>query len=651
MFNVLDYLTDPARCKNKSLLVQLAESHSVVGMKCLDSLNMGLQANMCSVSPHELNVDVLDLADRIASIPGDVRYSAIYWIDHIANGIGNAMELLPRVEMFMRKKLLDWFEILSVVQKVETAILKLPILIDWLDHNGGAVELRTLTEDAWRFVQEFRIPIIASAAHVRWSALPFIPTETELYRTYVGSSDKALPAVLRGTDPHWPAYLQTLEGHTKLVTSVAISRDGSRVLTGSWDGTAKVWNAATGSLIWTLECHTECVRAVAIGNNDEYAVTGSSDGSAKLWDMQTGVLIRILGDLEERHTDAVTSVAISLNRSLVVTGSADTTVKVWDAETGCTTWTFKGHTKEVTSVNIIGDGARIISGSMDGNAIMWDVATGSLELTLSCFYGVECVAISMDYQLAATASRDRKVKVWEVATGSLLRTFEGHSLPIGSIALSGDNSVIAIGYGMDVYHCSISDPRVKLCDMQTGSVVKTLEGHAGCISSIAFSYDGKRLITGSEDRTCKVWDLTTEGSVRSGVYRATNEDAAILETAVMSTDGARIVTASLDTTATIWDMQSGSVLRRVERKPKQLTSVAMNADGTKIVAGSLHRAAEVWDLETGSCATLPVHAMSVAMSSDEPVIAVGGGRNGDVHVFNGDTLSLMWKVQGHFKHD
>ncbi|MCJ1329364.1 hypothetical protein MMC10_006043, partial [Thelotrema lepadinum] len=108
------------------------------------------------------------------------------------------------------------------------------------------------------------------------------------------------------------SLLQTLEGHSDWVNSVAFSHDGQRIVSGSGDKTVKVWDAATGSLLQTLEGHSDSVYSVAFSHDGQKIVSGSYDKTVKVWDAATGSLLQTL----EGHSDAVKSIATSLTNRL-----------------------------------------------------------------------------------------------------------------------------------------------------------------------------------------------------------------------------------------------------------------------------------------------------------------------------------------------
>jgi WD40 repeat protein/class 3 adenylate cyclase len=289
--------------------------------------------------------------------------------------------------------------------------------------------------------------------------------------------------------------LKTLRGHLEPVRSVAFSPDGQRIVTGSWDQTAKVWEAASGRELLTLKGHTSWIRSVAFSPDGHRIVTGSDDQTAKVWEAASGrELLTLKG-----HSAAIYSVAFSPDGQRIVTGSLDQTAKVWEAASGRELLTLKGHNAWVGSVAFSPDGQRIVTGSGDQTAKVWEAASGRELLTLRGHTGsIWSVAFSPDGHRIVTGSSDQTAKVWEAASGRELLTLKGHNAWIGSVAFSPDGQRIVTGGW---------DRTARVWEAASGRELLTLKGHNAWIGSAAFSPDGQRIVTGSEDQTARVWQV------------------------------------------------------------------------------------------------------------------------------------------------
>ena len=176
-------------------------------------------------------------------------------------------------------------------------------------------------------------------------------------------------------EDHWSPGLQTLEGHSDWVWSVAFSHDSQMVASGSSDHTIKLWDAKTGLELQTLKGHLDKVWSVAFSHDSQMVASGSSDHNIKLWDAKTGLELQTL----KGHLNRVWSVAFSHNSQIVASGSADHTIKLWDAKTGLELQTLKGHLHIVQSVAFSHDSQMVASGCYDNTIKLWDAKTG-LEL-------------------------------------------------------------------------------------------------------------------------------------------------------------------------------------------------------------------------------------------------------------------------------
>ncbi|KAJ3032545.1 hypothetical protein HDV00_007406 [Rhizophlyctis rosea] len=335
--SVTDYLINRDLCKDELWHVDATQGQMFLATKCLQTLNEFLQPNLCNISVHQLNADIPDLPDRIEQdVPPAAIYPAEFWIDHVI-ALDQSEHLLPLIRDFLTKKLLDWFEVLSVLGIVGTETRKVFQFQIWLKRRNVDQNLFSLAKDAWRFLQDFHVPISASAAHVRWSAFPFCPHHTELYRTYHAiPANQTLPAVYGDVDEEWSRCLRTLEGDAG-TTMVALSGDGALIALCSVDK-LNIWETDTGLISNTFEYEGR-VRAVTV-TDDMRVVVILTEGKVMEWDLTTGALESTFN----AHTERIDSAVISEDGRFAAVGLMDGTAKVWTVA-GTYISTLPGHTR------------------------------------------------------------------------------------------------------------------------------------------------------------------------------------------------------------------------------------------------------------------------------------------------------------------
>lgn len=283
------------------------------------------------------------------------------------------------------------------------------------------------------------------------------------------------------------------------VRAVAVCPDNQILASGDESGTIKLWDLNTGEEICSLYGHSKSswVCAVTFSPDGQMLVSGSNDKTIKLWDWRTGQQIRNFSG----HTDHVKTVAIS-SEGQIASGSNDKTIKVWDLRTGQEIKTLFGHSNSITSVAFSPEGEIIVSGSYDKTVKIWNWVTGEKIRQLVDSAGVKSIAVSPDGHLVS-GNHDCEIKLWNLHTAQLIQAFFGHIegsffLPSGvsSVTVSSDGQMIASG--------GRRDKTVKLW-LPTGELIQPLHGHSKGVTSVAFSADGRTLVSSSYDKTIKIW--------------------------------------------------------------------------------------------------------------------------------------------------
>jgi WD40 repeat protein/serine/threonine protein kinase len=445
---------------------------------------------------------------------------------------------------------------------------------------------------------------------------------------------------------------QTLRGHTGEVFAVAVSRDGKRIVSGSLDGTVKVWDPATGQNTRTLRrntlpVNTGPVYSVALSTDGKRIVSGNWDTTGEaltVWDADTGQKTWAL----EGTLSGTLSVAFSPDGKQIASSHLDGAVKVWDAAAGKHIRTLrgpsvgsrpniKGESKAVHGLTFTPDGKHVIGGDRDGTVTVWDVDTGKESRALKGHTGeVNSVAVSADGKRIVSGSADKTVVIWDADTGKAIRTFKGHTGSVAGVALSADAQRIISGS---------QDGTVKVWDAVTGEVLRTLVGHTAEVVGVTVSEDGQRIVSGSHDKTVKVWGAVTAAEPRA--FQALPELASGV---AVSADATRIVSGSADKTVRVWDLAPRRQERTLKGHTGAVTSVAVSPDGKRVVSGSMDQTVKVWDAATGrEERTLKGHSgpvMAVAVNADgKGVLSVSA--DGEVKVWDAAGGAVTRTLQGY----
>ncbi len=437
---------------------------------------------------------------------------------------------------------------------------------------------------------------------------------------------------LRGWEWHYVDHLcrpelLALAGHDDEVRSAAFDPAGTRIVTAGGDGTARVWDAATGAEVHTLRGHRGWVGSAAFSPDGTRVVTtGEQDGAVRIWDAATGKERLHLPD----HRGGVRAVAFSPDGRWLATAGWDSPARLWNAATGAIVRPIHGHPREVRAVAFSPDGRWVVTAGADGVVRVCDAATGEHRGSLVGHTNwVEAVAFSPDGRRVVTAAADRTARVWDFDTRAEVFVLQGHAPRANSAAFSPDGGrVVTAG----------EDGTVRMWDAATGARVFILRGHAGGVRTAAFSPGGGRVVTAGADRTVRVWDAVADGrmvpsgqspaagplvgagrvaAAPAGGWQVTTADrpaagppalrphSGDVQAAAFSPDGKRVVTAGSDGNVRVWDAATGAELLTLRGPAGGAAEVGFGPDGRRIVATAGGGTARVWDTHPAADAPPP----------------------------------------------
>jgi WD40 repeat protein len=471
--------------------------------------------------------------------------------------------------------------------------------------------------------------------HVYYSALPFTPKNSVLYRVHSGRLAEHSPSVLRGTPADWTACLMTLapsQGTGPLV--VAFSPDGQYIIAGYSNSSMLKFDTATGAAIGEpLLGHSGAVTSFSFSTKSSRFVSGSIDKTLRLWDPSAG---SVIGEPFQGHTGRVNAVAFSPDGRRIISGSDDQTILLWDAATGTLLGDpLRGHTGRVLCVVFCPDGEYVLSGGADGTVRLWDRATTtSPQEIFQYLVGSEVTTaeFSPSDNMALIAAWSG-AHLWDQGS----RTLQGPLLPresaVMSVARSPDESCVA---------AALFNGTIRLWHDNTEQLETTLlHGHTSTVLSVAFSPNGNYLLSCSEDNTIRLWDW------KGTTVKKDDEIWSI----AFSNDGSKIVTGNRNGVLHLWDGFTGALIAESPRLHKYLIrAVAFSPDGLYIASGAQwDKEVRLWD--GGSCQPLGdslighTHsAPSLAFSRDSKTIK--STTYGDTTGIEGQEV-LYWDIQSH----
>jgi WD40 repeat protein len=461
-------------------------------------------------------------------------------------------------------------------------------------------------------------------------------------------------------DPETATIVSTLK-HAQQVRSEAFDATGERLLTASWDSTARISDPRTGQTLKVLVGASEGLQFAAFSPRGDRVVGAARDGTARIWDATTGALLRTLSG----HRGTVWYAAYDAGGTRIITGADDGSARVWDAETGHPLAILQGHERAVITARFSPDGRRAVTAGYDGTVAVWDTSpffqthawpvvadqlcTGVAARRLviaACstttriwdvdrselvakLPGAELVAVDADATTLITAAHDATVaETWSLPSGTRRGSIRATG-PITALALHGTTAVIGDRSGV-----------VQIVDGDGRT--RSIADHAGGVDAVAYDPDGRAIATASHTGHVRVFDaatatVTATFDVRAGkklVFSPSGRELVLVDTSDGASEiplfrlgpapalvplrghtsdsvsarfddtGRRLASISEDGSARIWDVATGRMMFTINGRRNFIASAAFDELRGLVITTDGTGDVSWWDLEGKRVATI-----------------------------------------------
>jgi len=432
--------------------------------------------------------------------------------------------------------------------------------------------------------------------------------------------------------------IRVFSGHTDWVSACAFSPDGTRIVSGSFDNTLKLWDTESGKELATLKGHTDRVGACIFCPDGRRIVSASDDRTLKLWDAETykkldtfrthsGIvkacaskrvlyleiifatphskgLLLVIPDKRGKktlehiigHFDEMRDCAFSPDGRRIIIAGGLFSLTLWDAKSKdklCDMDIPGGYDDDylVNCCDFSPDGSRIVSG-INEELRLWDGETGEELFILKGHNGlVNACAFSPDGKHIVSASMDKTLRLWDAEPKEDIVYLKGHTNWVSACAFSPDGKhIVSSGMG------STNAETLMLWDAEKKNLLASLEGHTMAANDCAFSPDGK-FIASTGKTTIRLWDAETYEELSTFKDYKSHDEA--VNSCAFSPDSKYLVSASSDKTLKLWDVETKKELLKFEGHTKWVSCCSFNPDGKRIVSGSEDTTLKLWDVATG----------------------------------------------------
>lgn len=393
--------------------------------------------------------------------------------------------------------------------------------------------------------------------------------------------------VLKIWDLPWGHLLQTLEGHTSAISTVAVNESGTLVASGSWDKTVRVWRISDGQCLHIFTGHKREVQSVAMIEDGKHVISGGADGKLRIWDTKSAKCQKVL----TVHKAAVDLIAMSRNARWLIAGTRTKGLQLWDLENRSRKVIFDTDTHGINCVVMSHDGKYFVCGSHDGTMQICAALTGACtyqyEKQQYAFNSIAMASDAPEGQKIVSGCSDQHMRTWRTRNSVCAGVFRGHSKPISSVAVSRDGR-----WGVS----GSSDRTLRVWNLRNRLHAADQENLIESVDTVAISKNDNWAISWAGNGLLRAWDLS---SLTSEVLRCPDAQKCMFLALVPGID--KILLTCSGRTLQLWNLNLGQCCGQFQSYVGDVRSAAVTLDGRHILSGSADMKILLWDVLSQTC--------------------------------------------------
>lgn len=388
------------------------------------------------------------------------------------------------------------------------------------------------------------------------------------------------------------------------LTSLAVNHDGTQLAAGTVDGRVTLINPSDGAIVSAFRPHTSEVTGLAFQPQSAKLATAAADGAIRIW--QLPLTAPSESPAAEGTADYV-AMTLSPDGTKQYLAGADQRIRIVDTSTGGVL-AIEGQGADLTTVAAAAIESQLLAGDATGQVKQWNTNNGALVRHIAAHEGAVVGVQPLKELGQIVTAGGHRLRFWKAEDGTEVRSVDT-KVPVTAFAVRGDEKLLAVGCG---------DNKVRIYKPAEDEPTATIDAHGAPLAAVAFSADGSKLVTSSEDKTISLWQVDSRARLQSESL------ATVARSVELSADGKSMVAHCEDKIVRTLPIHAQTPIAGHGAGP---TALAFTTDGSHLVSGGSDRMVHLWDAGTGaktqSLAGAVDGLLSVATSPDGQYVAAG----------------------------